>query len=163
MNYAAPDPSLDFEDYLTFNWQVPDTISCSPRIYAVIDLENAYDEIHENNNTGWNTLSIATCTECGYYDAYVSAESKQAPAYTFNCYPNPTDSYSRIRFNLPASENVLIEVYELSGRLITVVEKANYPSGEHVIEFNTSDLGKGLYLYRFSAGREVRTAKLIVM
>lgn len=163
MDYAAPDPALDFEDYLTFNWQVPDTISCSPRIYAVIDEENAYDEIHENNNTGWNTLRIATCTECTYRDSYVSAEPMQAPNYSFNCYPNPTDSYSRIRFHLPVAQDVLIEVYDLSGRLVTVVEKANYPFGEHVIEFNTANLGKGLFLYRFSAGQEVRTAKLIVM
>lgn len=39
-------------------WLVPVDISDFPRIFAVIDPDNSISEIHENNNKGFNMLTV---------------------------------------------------------------------------------------------------------
>ena len=40
-------------------WRIPgDTTDISIKIYAVIDAENQIDEIHEDNNVGWNEIFL---------------------------------------------------------------------------------------------------------
>jgi Secretion system C-terminal sorting domain len=163
MMYYATEANLDFEDYLTFLWQVPDTVSCSPRIYAVIDEGDEYSEIHEDNNTGWNTLTITECTECLYAENYIGIEDKAAEVFHLETYPTPVSDYSRIRFDLPFAENVLIEVFSMSGQKVGTVTDAYYPAGEQEVEFYAGDLSDGLYFYRFTAGSSIGTSKLIVM
>jgi hypothetical protein len=40
-------------------WRIPqNATSVSLQIYAVIDTENQIDEIHEDNNVGWNEIFL---------------------------------------------------------------------------------------------------------
>ncbi|MEN8158387.1 MAG: T9SS type A sorting domain-containing protein, partial [Bacteroidota bacterium] len=163
MIYGAADASLDFEEYLTFNWRVPDTISCSPRIYAVIDQEDEYTEIHEDNNTGWNQLNMLGCAACEYNDYYINTDHYDARLFNFETYPNPVSNYSRMHFSLPWQEHVKIELYNLSGQKVGTVTDTHYPPGEHEVVFYAGELVDGVYFYSIKAGGFVRTAKLIVM
>ena len=43
---------------VNFKWVYPYGLPAYPRIYAVLDQENAITEIHENNNKGYNILGI---------------------------------------------------------------------------------------------------------
>ncbi len=162
MIYGASEPILDFEDFLSFNWEVPDTITCSPRIYVVIDEEDEYEEIHENNNTAWNKLNIMSCEACEYTEVYYSTESIKTESFKFVSFPNPAKDYSRIHFTLPVPEHVRIEVYNLYGQNLGVLTDEFYSTGEHEIEFNTSDLTYGMYVYKLSTGGHTRTAKFII-
>lgn len=163
MMYDATEATHDFEEYLTFNWQVPDTVTCSPRIYAVIDQEDEYTEIHEDNNTGWNKLNIIGCTACEYAENYVGEERYDAKLFLFESYPTPVSTYSRIRFSLPGAANVRIELYNMSGQKLATVTDAYYPPGEQEVEFYAGAMTDGLYFYKLTAGAYTRTAKLIVM
>lgn len=163
MMYLAEDANIDFEEYLSFNWQVPDTITCSPRIYAVIDPENEIDEIHESNNRGWNVLPILECTNCEYAENYIDVENTRADLFSFRTYPIPAVSWSRIAFSLPHPEHVTIELFNLSGHKLATVTDAMYAQGEQEVSYPVGNLSEGLYIYKLTAGKYCRTIKFSVM
>ena len=163
MIYGASEANIDFEEYFTFNWEVPDTLSCSPRIYAVIDPEDEFTEIHENNNTGWNVIRLIDCGHCEYAENYIDVESFDSELFHFETYPNPVSTFSKIRFSLPWQENVRIDLYDLSGQKVYTVTNQQYPAGEQELSFYAGNLCAGIYFYQIKAGGFVRTAKLIIL
>jgi len=85
---------------------------------------------------------------------------------TFNLhqnYPNPFNPSTKIKYELPKSEIVKIEVFNLLGQKIETVLNKQMPAGSHEVEFTGKDLPSGVYLYRIKAGnfREVR--KMILL
>ncbi len=160
MIYGASDANLDFEEYMNFYWQVPDTVTCSPRIYAVIDPDNLYEEIHENNNKGWNVLPMVDCDDCGYIE--VGREPHYTAQAFLETFPNPAGEYSVVRFSLARQGNVMLEIYDISGKRVDVVADRWYPAGDHTLNYATGKLEDGVYYYRMTSGNVTRTAKLIV-
>lgn len=62
--------------------------------------------------------------------------------------PNPTNDDQLISISLPFSSQVKVELYDLSGRLIRLIEDKHFPVGVHQIKSNVSDLSPGMYLYQ---------------
>ena len=160
MIYGAPDANIDFEEYLTFNWKVPDTITCNPRIYAMIDPENEVTEIHENNNKGWNVLHVFDCKDCGYIE--VGVEPYVYEMASLETYPVPASDFSRVHFTTEKEGKVMLEVYNLSGQCMDVVSDEWYPAGDHEITYPVAKLEDGIYLYRLTKGNATQTARLVV-
>jgi len=77
-------------------------------------------------------------------------------------YPNPVSSNATIDFNLIESENVLISVSDMSGRIIDVIAKSKMNAGTHQLEWNTSNLDKGVYLLQLQSAAGVEAQKLVV-
>jgi len=160
MMYGAEDANLDFEEYLNFFWQVPDTVTCSPRIYAVIDPDNVVEEIHENNNKGWNVLQILDCDDCGYIE--VDVEPYVVTSLPLKTWPTPARDHSMVQFSLQQEGDVLLEVFDVSGQRVDIVTSNWYPAGDHEIRYFAGQLDDGLYFYRLTSGKMARTAKLVV-
>jgi hypothetical protein len=154
-------PNTDREEILTFIWKVPTTVTCSPRIYAVIDPENEYMEIHKNNNVGWNRLRIYDCDTCSYEETL--GENIIAEQLFFKAYPNPFNSACQISFSLLQAEDVQIDLYNLTGQKIANVAKGMYDSGEHKVSLSGENLGNGIYVCKIQAGTYREVIKLVVI
>ncbi len=78
-------------------------------------------------------------------------------------YPNPFNSITRMNFGLPTSSQVKISVYDLSGRLVSTLQNANYDAGNHEISWDASTFSTGLYLIRMETDQftSVRKATII--
>jgi hypothetical protein len=63
-------------------------------------------------------------------------------------YPNPFNPSTTIEFTLPSSENVRIEVYDITGQKVEILLNENLPAGYHEVEFNAKNLSSGIYFYR---------------
>ena len=63
-------------------------------------------------------------------------------------YPNPFNPSTKIKYSLPKTENVKIEVYNLIGQKIETLLNKSMPAGYHEVEFNGQNLSSGVYLYR---------------
>ncbi|SHI65582.1 Por secretion system C-terminal sorting domain-containing protein [Tangfeifania diversioriginum] len=151
------------EEYLTFVWEVPDTVTCSPRIYAVIDPDSVYTEIHENNNVGWNLLNIYGCAPCKYKEIITQTKNIIAEQQSFKAWPNPFSTDCKVSFSLLQTENVQIDLYNLAGHKISTVVKGVYNSGEHVVSLSSGNLGNGIYICKICAGTYSEAIKLIVL
>lgn len=68
-------------------------------------------------------------------------------------YPNPFNSFTKIRFDVPYQTPVAVKVFDLTGRKIrTLIDYETKPAGEYAVNFNTSGLSSGNYVYHLEAG-----------
>ena len=76
-------------------------------------------------------------------------------------YPNPLQSTGFLNFKLENNEDVYINIYSLSGKLVKNISRSNLPKGDNTIDFNASELPIGTYLIQFKAGNQVETTKFV--
>jgi len=78
-------------------------------------------------------------------------------------YPNPFNPSTKIKYTLPKSKKVKIEVFNLLGQKISTILNKQIPAGSHEIEFTSKNLPSGVYLYRIEAGEYQEVRKMILM
>jgi surface protein len=78
-------------------------------------------------------------------------------------YPNPFNPTTTIRFGLPESADVSLEVYTVLGQKVMTLVNENRSAGWHTVSFNGGGLSSGVYVYRIQAGGMVQTRKLLLM
>jgi hypothetical protein len=82
----------------------------------------------------------------------------------YNNYPNPFNPSTMIQYDLPRSSRVLVQVYDVLGRLVaTLVDNESQGAGTHQIQFNASKLASGVYFYRLTAGSFVSTQRMMLL
>jgi hypothetical protein len=57
-----------------------------------------------------------------------------------------------IEFSLPHSDQVTLEIYNLSGRKIATPVDRNFSSGAHIITWNSQNSSTGCYVVKMKAG-----------
>jgi len=78
-------------------------------------------------------------------------------------YPNPFNPSTRIVFQIPKSENVLLKIYDMLGNeVVSLLDEEKEP-GKYEIEFNASHLSSGIYFYTLRAGTYINTKKMILI
>lgn len=75
-------------------------------------------------------------------------------------YPNPFNPTTTINFNLPKSGKVVLKVFDVLGKEVTVLENGYKDSGRHSVNFDGSSLSSGLYFYKLDVGLFSQTKKL---
>lgn len=78
-------------------------------------------------------------------------------------YPNPFNPSTKIKFTLPKSEKVKIEVFNLLGQKIETLLNNKMPAGSHEIEFTAKNLPSGVYLYRIETDGFKEVRKMILL
>ena len=68
-------------------------------------------------------------------------------------YPNPFNPTTTISYELPTSGQVIIKIYDLTGRLVKVIANATQPAGSHSAQWDGTDfrgtpVAAGIYIYR---------------
>ncbi len=72
-------------------------------------------------------------------------------------YPNPFNPSTTIQFQLVTTGDVLLQVYDIQGKLVETLVDGVRGAGFHQIQFDGSNLASGTYIYRLSIGDEVLT------
>ena len=81
--------------------------------------------------------------------------------------PNPFVGSTTISFAVPATVNVSLKVYDITGKLVTTLVSGNQAPGRHSVVWNgTDDLGRsvaqGIYLVRMDAASFSATKKIVL-
>ncbi|HTO94707.1 MAG TPA: T9SS type A sorting domain-containing protein [Bacteroidota bacterium] len=63
-------------------------------------------------------------------------------------YPNPFNPATSIRFQIDRSSEVMLDVYDVLGRLVSSKSLGITSAGEHTASFNAANLASGTYYYR---------------
>lgn len=79
--------------------------------------------------------------------------------------PNPFNPSTSIEFNLPATQNVTLRIFNINGQLVRTLVDEELTAGPHSVVWDaTTDSGEkvssGVYLYRLTAGDYVQTRKM---
>jgi hypothetical protein len=78
-------------------------------------------------------------------------------------YPNPFNPSTTIRFYLPKSEHVKLEIYNNIGQKVETLIDRHMTAGEHKVEFNAMYLSSGVYYYRLVTANFTDVKKIILM
>ena len=84
------------------------------------------------------------------------------------CVPNPFNPLTRIRYELPQAEQVRLDVFSASGRLVATIVHAEQPPGAHEAVWEGRDttgrvVAAGVYFYRLEAGSFVDTKRMVLV
>ena len=78
-------------------------------------------------------------------------------------YPNPFNPTTNIRYQLPVTAEVKLEIYNLLGQKVATLIDKRQVAGLYSISFDASKLSSGIYLSRLSAGDRVFVKKMILI
>ncbi len=77
-------------------------------------------------------------------------------------YPNPFNPTTTISFELPAAAEVLLQVFDVLGKQVRVLESGAMPAGRHEVTFDATGLSSGIYMFRMESG-DFLAAKTVVL
>jgi hypothetical protein len=78
--------------------------------------------------------------------------------------PNPMRDAGRIEFQVPGGVPVSMEIFDLAGRRVRTLQKAEVlAAGRHIALFERSSLASGVYFLRLDAGAHHASEKLILI
>jgi len=83
-------------------------------------------------------------------------------------YPNPFNPTTTIKFALPKSSSVNLEIYNILGRKVTTLINDQLDAGFHTVKWNSTDsegreVATGVYFYRLKAGDFVKSKKMLLL
>ena len=106
----------------------------------------------------------------GFYDMSLTAiESKDnvlPQEFTVSQnYPNPFNPSTTVDIHLPESNNLIVSIYDISGRLISTLVNDNLEAGSYSVQWHgKNDTGRliptGVYFLRVNYGEQIRTQKV---
>ena len=77
-------------------------------------------------------------------------------------FPNPFNNESYVTVNLTEGSNLSLEVYTLTGQMVSAKDYGYRSNGSHTLTINGADLTSGIYFYTVTAGQNKVTHKMIV-
>jgi hypothetical protein len=87
-------------------------------------------------------------------------------------YPNPFNPATKIKFEIPSSENgkwkmknglVTLVVYDALGKEVATLVNEKLQPGEYETSFDGSKLSSGIYFYKLSAGDYQETKRMVLI
>lgn len=78
-------------------------------------------------------------------------------------YPNPFNPGTKIRFTLPETMEVRLDVYTVAGQRVATLINGQREAGAHTVEFDGSRVASGVYIYRIVAGSHVQTRQMTLI
>ena len=90
-------------------------------------------------------------------------EVKSSEGSILNVYPNPAFDQVNIDYSIETSSNVIIQLYDITGKLISEQNLGNMKNGKHTIQFSKSNLnvGSGVYFYTVQINNNSTSGKII--
>jgi hypothetical protein len=81
----------------------------------------------------------------------------------FNNFPNPFNSSTKIKYQIPENTFVEVTVYDILGRMINILEQGNKSAGTYWISWDADNLPSGLYICRMKTDKYTSSIKLLLV
>ncbi len=78
-------------------------------------------------------------------------------------YPNPFNPTTKINYSIPVNAKVTLNIYSITGELVTTLVDEDLTAGNYTIDFDASKLASGTYFYRIIANDFVQTKKMLLI
>ncbi len=85
------------------------------------------------------------------------------PFSLFQNVPNPADNKTDIPYFLEIPVHVRLEIFDISGKSISIPLNENEPAGRSVFTLDCSKLRPGTYFYQMTAGKYKATKKMVIL
>jgi flagellar hook assembly protein FlgD len=83
-------------------------------------------------------------------------------------YPNPFNPTTNIKFSIPKSTYLSLEIYDLLGRLVTKLMQEKKEAGSYAVTWDGKDqfgneVSSGIYLYKFDSESFTASKKMVLL
>ncbi len=109
----------------------------------------------------------------GYYLQHISDpepdsayETKPASPFEFRItevFPNPFNATTIISFELPYVQQISLRVYDMTGRMITILANGQFNAGRHCVIFDENKLPGGIYIARLESKDKTHAVKMTLL
>lgn len=89
--------------------------------------------------------------------------SDRASSFSLSNFPNPFNSETLIRYEIPQAADLSLAIFDVFGREVRVLATGTQPTGMHELQFDASGLPSGVYFYRLVAGDHAETRKMVLL
>lgn len=126
------------------------------------------DETVEPEKTYWYKLADVEYNGNKVFHERISVTVPVAPLIPdtfqlFQNYPNPFNPVTKIKYGLPISGRVKIDIYNIiSQKVLTILDDFKN-AGYHTMDFNAGNLTSGVYLYQIRTGEFSSVKKMILI
>ena len=100
------------------------------------------------------------------FENVIGVKNQNEIASVFNLeqnYPNPFNPNTIIRYELKTESFVKLDVYNITGKLISNLVNKKQRAGEYDVDFSGEGLPSGVYIYRLSTGKYTEYKKMILL
>lgn len=126
-----------------------------------IIFNNDVMQLHLNDGStyNWNVSTI------NYYEYSQNTGIEQILDFVnfhdVKVYPNPLNNNLNISYNLPISDEVLLEIYDYNGKLLIRKDIGSLNMGNHIHQLNTTKLSSGIYILTIKGEQRSISKKII--
>ena len=153
------------------------SVSAEPLLEGQVRLESgepvadAQVRLFDLSDLRQGAIARAMTDGTGYFALPLAALGGRALPARFALgpnYPNPFNPSTIIPYQLAASSQVRLEVFNLLGQRITTLVDGERPAGFHTATWHATDgagraAGAGVYIYRMTVGVENQTGRMVLL
>lgn len=78
-------------------------------------------------------------------------------------YPNPFNASTTFSFDIPELSIVHLDIYDITGRLVSTLMDQPAPAGSYTKSFDASNMASGVYIYSFRANDFSKHGKVLLL
>ncbi|MFK7924959.1 MAG: T9SS type A sorting domain-containing protein [Bacteroidia bacterium] len=134
-------------------------------LFKFSEFDPCYDENSASASAATHGGSIGYtlgCTGLTIPDEYGTGIEDVNQALGLQTAPNPFRGYTEISFELSESGAANISVYDMSGRMVSILANDYYAAGAHKVDWQAQNLGAGIYIVKLSTQDGFMTQKVIL-
>jgi hypothetical protein len=140
---AASEVILDSESVVTLNFRP------KPIVGELTDVDFTLTKL-ELDEQFFLSPNISTTSKVKSNEPVSIERPSDIPVSTalHPVYPNPFNPSTTIPFSISTRQNVTIQIFDLTGRLVSTLSNGIYTPGNHSVRFNAVNLSSGIYIAR---------------
>jgi hypothetical protein len=152
----AQDRPTIFQSPTTLAAFVPSTDLAVPTVLNIVVYNPA---------PGGGTSNALHITVSGAVDIRADHDREHLPIVSalHQNHPNPFNPSTTITYDLPASTELRLSIFDMLGCEVSVLVNGRGEAGIHEVTFDGSNLASGVYLYRLQAGDFVQTKRFVLL
>jgi len=79
-----------------------------------------------------------------------------------NVYPNPTNGITNLVFNISETDNIILSLFDINGRLVKTIDQGQKETGTYSYQIDSSQQQRGIYFITLKTEKRKYTQKIIL-
>lgn len=149
----------------TVYWSFKYTAPSAPQVDTLYAVGNSTNNDTTSSYDEWNfspNFIIHVYNPTGISNQNTIAKSFRL----YQNYPNPFNPSTAIQYTIPSSGNVILEIFDVTGKILYSDNMGFQSAGTHKFDFNGSNFASGIYFYELkysSVNQQHRVVRKMIL
>ncbi len=133
------------------------------RLLSDVEFQQGNNDIKVSTRIGnltWFTMDITSSSPVSVEDTELLIPDS---VDLLTAYPNPFNPSTQVQFQLPASEEVRLELFTINGSKIKELYQGMLPAGMHRYQLDMTSFASGVYFVRLSTGNSSKVLPVTLL